>query len=476
MRRMPATAATLLLVADDPGLRTLYELTLLREGYRVETASSVHDAKERLALWLFDAVITDMQLPDGLGLELQQLLHAQQRSERCILIAANHMAQTLHPGVFGHLDTPVDLSQLRALTALAVRHTGSQTQPRPSAQPVSSITHAQQALQRLTGPSPAMQQLRQRIQKIAPSMASVLIQGESGTGKELVARALHACSHRADGAWVAVNCGAIPEQLLEAEFFGVRKGAYTGATSDRAGFFQAAHGGTLFLDEIGELPLSMQAKLLRAVQERRVRPLGAPQEEAVDVRIISATQRPLAEEALAGRFRQDLYYRLNVIELHLPPLRERRQDLQPLCQALLERMACEQHMPVPPLPAALLAQLQRHPLKGNVRELENLLQRALTLGDDVVSALSLPASTMGSDVSPDPVFPSSHRLPLPEDLPAWLDEQERRILQQALYLHGYNRSAAATRLGISLRQMRYRIARLHISLVPEDTDHLAHGL
>lgn len=493
MRRMPATAATILVVNAEADLRTLYELTLLREGYRVETATNLRDAQDRLEICVFDAIITDMHLPDGLGLELLHLLHVQERSERCILItphsanhAANHAtdnaAQALRHAAYGCLNKPVDLQQFRAMVASAVRSTAPITQPpalpvRPAPR---QVDLAQQALRRLTGQSPAMQQLRQRIQKVASGMAPVLIQGESGTGKELVARALHACSHRANGPWVAVNCGAIPEQLLEAEFFGARKGAYTGATADRTGFFQAAHGGTLFLDEIGELPLPMQAKLLRAVQERRVRPLGALQEEAVDVRLVSATHRALAVDVQTGHFRQDLYYRLNVIELQLPPLRERREDLLPLCLALMERMAAEQHLPMPPLSASLLQKLQHHPLKGNVRELENLLHRIMTLGDDL-PPLSLPsrASDAAPATSATALFekPSCDLpQPLPENLQAWLDEQERRILQHALYLYGYNRSAAAARLGISLRQMRYRIGRLHIPLVPEDTGHLAHGL
>ncbi|WP_370679698.1 sigma-54-dependent transcriptional regulator [Comamonas sp. GB3 AK4-5] len=496
---MPATAATLLVVADDPALRVLYELTLLREGYRVETATSVSDAKERLEICLFDALITDMHLPDGLGAQLLHGLRTQQRSERCILIAnpgaagcaTASEAQAQHPHAFACLSQPVDLQQLRTLMATAVRSMDCMAPPpallpRPlHHSPGTDTGTAQQALQRLTGLSPAMQQLRQRIQKVAPGMAPVLIQGESGTGKELVARALHACSHRASGAWVAVNCGAIPEQLLEAEFFGVRKGAYTGATADRAGFFQAAHGGTLFLDEIGELPLSMQAKLLRAVQERRVRPLGALLEEAVDVRLVSATHRALAADVQAGLFRQDLYYRLNVIELQLAPLRERREDLQPLCQALLERMAAEQQTPVPAaqLPPSLLQQLQQHPLMGNVRELENLLHRAMALGEDLhCPGLPAPAATppTAPALAAGTAAPRQGKAelphPLPENLQAWLDDQERRILQHTLYLYGYNRSAAAARLGISLRQMRYRIARLHIPLVPEDAGHLAHGL
>jgi two-component system response regulator PilR (NtrC family) len=235
-----------------------------------------------------------------------------------------------------------------------------------------------------------MQLVKQRIAKVAKGMAPVLIHGESGTGKELVARALHGCSQRADGPMVAVNCGAIPESLLEAEFFGARKGSYTGATQDRPGYFQAAQGGTLFLDEIGDLPLAMQAKLLRAIQERKIRPLGSTQEEAVDVRIVSATHRDLGAEVQAGNFRQDLFYRLNVIEIELPALRERREDLGQLCQALLQKLARESGLATPELDDISLSQIARLPLPGNVRELENVLHRAIALGEE--GPLRLPES------------------------------------------------------------------------------------
>ena len=540
MQRMPATAATILVVDDEPDLRALYELTLLREGYRVETAASVQQAREQLEVCVFDAVITDMRLPDGQGLELLYLLRDQQRNERCIVItaygSADNAVEALRSGAFDYLTKPVNLKQFRSVVASAVRGVHRMSLPPVAAIPYASdanavpLTPAQQALQRLAGQSPVMQQLKQRIQKVAKSMAPVLIHGESGTGKELVARALHACSHRAEAPWVAVNCGAIPEHLLEAEFFGARKGSYTGATADRTGFFQAAHGGTLFLDEIGELPLSMQAKLLRAIQERSVRPLGAMLEEPVDVRIVSATHRQLSADVQTGRFRQDLYYRLNVIELPLPALRERREDLPLLCRTLLERIATDSGIPTPKLSMALLAQLEQHPLSGNVRELENLLHRAIALGDDLehlslsssdtapqapAAAASLAidgdwsaASNTSATVTAAPPAPAYEALPiaqplsalnrqasaaagadhatgsthaapgdppLPDDLQAWLDEQERRILQRALYQHGYNRSAAAARLGISLRQMRYRIDRLQIPLVPDEAGHLSHG-
>ena len=324
-----------------------------------------------------------------------------------------------------------------------------------------------------------MAQVKDRIVKVARSMAPVLIHGESGTGKELVASAIHANSHRVQGPWVPVNCSAIPENLLEAEFFGARKGAYTGATQDRVGFFQAAHGGTLFLDEIGDLPLPMQSKLLRAIQERSVRALGAPQEELVDVRIVSATHKDLAAEVQAGRFRQDLYYRLNVIDIYIPPLRERCEDLPALCQALLIRIAAESGMPAPQLSARAMAQICTLPLPGNVRELENVLHRAMALSDNAVLELdthavgtqpqplrddtetTIPAELIASFAAPTSVVISAAD-PIPSDLQVHLDRIERDILVRTLRETRFNRTSAAHRLGISLRQIRYRMARLQI--------------
>jgi two-component system response regulator PilR (NtrC family) len=335
------------------------------------------------------------------------------------------------------------------------------------------------ALARMAGDSVGMRAVRERVLKVARSMAPVLVRGESGTGKELVAQAVHACSHRASGPFVAVNCGAIPEALLEAEFFGARKGAYTGATTDREGYFQAAHGGTLFLDEIGDLPLSMQAKLLRVIQERSVRALGGTQEENVDTRIVSATHHDLAALVAKGLFRQDLYYRLNVIEIALPALRERREDLPQLTAALLARIATDTGQAPRPVSPAMMEALQSHPLVGNVRELENILHRALALSDS--DALDMEAHAVQSTVSPAVSPPLSTPvlvapaiatpvvgvndavvIAMPTDLQSHLDIQEKAILLQALTECGFNRTAAAARLGISLRQIRYRMVRLGI--------------
>ncbi|MDH0867205.1 sigma-54 dependent transcriptional regulator, partial [Mitsuaria sp. GD03876] len=344
------------------------------------------------------------------------------------------------------------------------------------------LTGSSSALDRLVGDSAPMRQVRELIEKVARSMAPVLLNGESGTGKELVARAIHDVSARRPQPFIAVNCGAIPEQLLEAEFFGYRKGAFTGATEDREGFFQAAQGGTLFLDEIGDLPLAMQSKLLRALQERSVRPVGAVAEMPVNVRLLSATHKDLAAEVAGGRFRQDLYYRLNVIQIRVPPLRERMEDLAPISARILQRIAADAGVaPVPVLTPAALATLARYSFPGNVRELENLLHRALALssGDGIdLADLGLPDSVLGPDDAPgeaaygalDPALgaalPAEARgdAPLPPDLAVYLDEVEKQILLRALEQHRNNRTAAGASLGLSLRQMRYRMARLEISI------------
>ncbi|MES2186816.1 MAG: sigma-54 dependent transcriptional regulator [Pseudomonadota bacterium] len=490
----PSSADTTILVIDDePDLRTLYELALLREGYRVESAATLAEARDQLRQQRFGAVISDVRLPDGSGLEILRLLRSHGRPERCVVMtaygSAENAVEALKAGAFDYLTKPVDLKQFRSVVAAAVAAAAGPEATAPArsgATPGAAApllpARAEAALARLVGESAPMHAVKQRIARVARGMAPVLVRGESGTGKELIARALHASSHRADGPLVAVNCGAIPENLLESEFFGARKGAYTGSVADREGYFQAARGGTLFLDEIGDLPLSMQSKLLRAIQERSVRPIGSAQEEAVDVRIVSATHRDLAADVREGNFRQDLFYRLNVIEIVVPPLRERREDLPALCAALLERIAHESGMAAPVLSAEALAQLAAQPLAGNVRELENLLHRAVALSDGDtlqldaavvampmagVPALPDPADRVGkTDTGPAPAAP------MPEDLQAYLDAREREILVRALAENRFNRTAAAAQLGISLRQIRYRIARLNIT---EPGDAQEHG-
>ena len=481
-----AQAARILVIDDEPDLRTLYELTLLREGYRVEAAGDLAQARQQLQEHEFDAVITDMRLPDGLGLELLRELVVQQRPERCVVITAHGSAENaveaLKAGAFDYLTKPVDLKQFRSVVASAIQGSKaaariahppaekSQTDSAARAPTPAKVTgQAASALLRLVGESAGMQAVKSRIAKVAGSMAPVLIQGESGTGKELVARAIHDCSHRSNGPFVAVNCGAIPENLLEAEFFGARKGAYTGSIQDRLGYFQAAKGGTLFLDEIGDLPLSMQSKLLRAIQERVVRPLGSLQEDTVDVRIVSASHKELGEEVVASRFRQDLYYRINVIVVGIPPLRARPEDLPELCQALLGRICKDSGFPVPSMTLAVLQQLQAQHFNGNVRELENILHRAVALGDGATLALDLPDEPipkLQSAAAPAPT--AAQTAPPPNNLQDYLDAQERDILIKVLHDSRYNRTAAAAKLGMSLRQIRYRIARLNISMPDGD--------
>jgi len=474
----PTNAARILVIDDEPDLRTLYTLTLLRAGYAVESGAGIQEAWSLLETQAFDLVITDMRLPDGNGAELLRGLRAQRRAERCIVItaygSAENAVESLKAGAFDYLTKPVDLKQFRSVVAAAVKHPSAfgpeadaQASPRPQA-PAGPAANAaaQAALARLAGDSLPMRTVRERIVRIAASMAPVMVHGESGTGKELVAQALHANSHRAQGPWIAVNCGAIPENLLEAEFFGARKGAYTGAASDREGYFQAADGGTLFLDEIGDLPLAMQAKLLRAIQERRVRPLGANQEHMVDVRIVSATHKDLSAEVAAGRFRQDLFYRLNVIDITIPPLRERSEDLPTLCAVLLARIAAESGTTARTLSPHTIARLAVLPLRGNVRELENILHRSVALGEDEGLVLQESADPAGGEVAPSPVVsippPAEVAAELPKDLQEHLDQQERQILVAALRGTGFNRTLAAKLLGLSLRQIRYRIARLKI--------------
>ncbi len=503
---------SLLVVDDEPDLRTLYELTLLREGYDVETAGTVEDALLHLKDRTYSAVITDMRLPDGTGLDLLHRLEDTGRREKAIVItaygSAENAVEALKAGAYDYLTKPVDLKQFRAVVASALGRSAStvptivpSTLPSENGTPgrrlvlpevvVPPAAAISQAMNRMAGQSVAMQQVRALVDKVARSMAPVLVQGESGTGKELVARSIHEVSPRAGQPFIAVNCSAIPEHLLEAEFFGYRKGAFTGAADDREGFFQAANGGTLFLDEIGDLPLAMQSKLLRAIQERSVRPVGAVSEQPVNVRLLSATHKDLGAEVQAGRFRQDLYYRLNVIQIRVPPLRERLEDLPAICDRVLERISRDAGVSPPPrVTRDALVHLSRYGFPGNVRELENLLHRAvafaggefidvsdlgvldLALGSgDVPSLSGTPVIVAAPPLPPVPAQPPTPA-PLPTDLAAFLDEVERDVLERALERYRYNRTAAGASLGLSLRQMRYRMARLgvHVGGEPDPVD------
>jgi two-component system response regulator PilR (NtrC family) len=452
-----------LVVDDEADLRELLEITLIRMGLDVDSAATLAQARALLAQHEFQLVLTDMRLPDGLGIDLVRDVAAQHRNTPIAVVtaygSADNAVAALKAGAFDYVSKPVMLDQLRLLVQSALRLPGAHVEA-PGAAPAS----------RLIGRSPAMQALREEIGRLARSMAPIAITGESGSGKELAAREIHAQSARAGQPFVAVNCGAIPETLMEAEFFGYRKGAFTGATDDRDGFFQAAHGGTLMLDEVADLPLAMQVKLLRAIQERRVRRLGATAEEAVDVRIVSATHQDLAACVARGAFRQDLYYRLNVIELTLPPLRERLADLPDLCVAILARLGAE-HLY---LADAALQALRAYAFPGNVRELENILERALAYANDgviEVGDLALkpgrPPMPVAAEAPPAPApTPAAADVaddaPLPSSLPDYLDAVERDVIVRALARTRYNRTQAAQLLGINLRQLRYAMQRLGI--------------
>ena len=464
-----------LVVDDEADLRELLSLTLVRLGLDVDTAESVGAARALLEHRRYALCLTDMRLPDGTGLDLVREVALSSGPPIAVITAygsAENAVAALKAGAFDYLTKPVDLDQLRMLVRSAVSLDGR----------VDTATADVPALARLTGEAPAMRQLRGMILRLANSMAPVTIHGESGSGKELAARAIHDASSRRLQPFVPVNCGAIPETLMEAEFFGYRKGAFTGADRARDGFFQAAAGGTLFLDEVAELPLAMQVKLLRAIQERRVRKVGASAEDPVDVRIVSATHQDLSSLVAKGRFRQDLFYRLNVIEVRVPPLRDRLEDVPQLSGAILQRIAERTGGPQARLSPAATSALRAYRFPGNVRELENILERAVALaGDDVLMAddLMLPGAEVDLPLEAEPI-PADEAGPVagtgeaggaaevtlvdgvPSSLPLYLDSLEREAIRRALERTRYNRTAAAQLLGITFRQLRYRMQRLAI--------------
>jgi two-component system response regulator PilR (NtrC family) len=435
-----------LVIDDEPDLLELLELTLSRMGLDTERASTVAEAIALLDRESFDLCLTDMRLPDGEGLRVVEHINQHGLDVPVAVITAFGSAENavaaLKAGAFDYLAKPVALEQLRALVKQALKVPDKPAGATPGAT-------------QLLGESAAIVNVRGLIERLARSQAPVFVNGESGSGKELAARMIHHGGPRASQPFVAVNCGAIPEQLMESEFFGYRKGAFTGADADRDGFFQAANGGTLFLDEVADLPLAMQVKLLRAIQEKKVRKVGSTAEEPVDVRIISATHKKLPALVESGAFRQDLFYRLHVIELAMPPLREMQEDIPSIANAILARLARGQPARLEP---DAVAALERYAFPGNVRELENILERGLSLAADPqhISAADLHLTPDADEE--DAAMPPGDKWPLQD----YLDRVERQAINEALEKTRFNRTAAAKLLGITFRAMRYRMERLGI--------------
>lgn len=449
-------AAHALIVDDEADIRELIAMTLLPLGIACASAANLCEARSRLRHDTFNFCITDLRLPDGSGLELVACIQKHHPNLPVAVITAHGNVETaveaLKLGAFDFVSKPFDLAVLRNIVSTALRLSRGNPATSNESQPL------------LLGQSATMREVRALIAKLARSQAPILIHGASGTGKELAARLIHLSGPRADKPFIAVNCGAIPEHLMESELFGYKKGSFTGALQDKGGLFQAAHGGTLFLDEIAELPLQMQVKLLRAIQERAVRPVGAQTEVATDVRILSATHKNLAHLVAHGSFRQDLFYRLNVIELRLPSLHEHAEDIPELAAVILQRLSVNSGLRAAQLTPAALAALQAYPFPGNIRELENVLERAFTLCEgqaitvEDLFLVSSAASPANSSAAPQPqpnLDPSQVH-----DLEGYLEELERSAIQAALEATRYNKTAAAEKLGISFRALRYRLKKL----------------
>jgi two-component system, NtrC family, response regulator PilR len=436
-----------LVVDDEPHICELLSITLERMDIAAQTCGDLAAAKAALAGEAYDLCLTDMRLPDGDGLELVEWIQREVPGTPVAVITAHGSVEAavraLKLGAFDFVSKPLDLNDLRKLVTAALKLKGA-TAPKGA------------AMDTLVGRSAAIERVRALVAKVARSQAPVHISGESGTGKELVARMIHEAGPRREGPFVPINCGAVPTELMESEFFGHRKGSFTGAVSDKVGLVQTAEGGTLFLDEVADLPLHMQVKLLRVIQEKTIRPIGQASEIPVDVRILSATHKPLEELVAEGSFREDLFYRINVIGLNVPPLRERGEDVLLLAQHTLTRLARNQSVPVPRLTRPAQAALLGYHFPGNVRELENILERALTL----CSGEQIDVADLQLRIEPDSEYPVNVDRGSP--LGTQLEEIERDAIVKALEQTRYNKTAAAKRLGISFRALRYRIKKLGI--------------
>jgi two-component system response regulator PilR (NtrC family) len=447
-----------LIVDDEPDLIELVSLTLERMNLATQSAADLAGARAQLGAQRFALCLTDMRLPDGDGLDLVTYIQQHHPQLPVAVISAHGNVESavraLKLGAFDFVSKPLDLGVLRKLVATAVKLAGRDT-------PAASASHAP----RLLGQSREMIALRELIARVARSQAPVHITGASGTGKELVARLIHDSGARADGPFVPVNCGAIPTELMESELFGHKRGSFTGAVADKKGLVQSAEGGTLFLDEVADLPLHMQVKLLRVIQEKTVRPVGESREAPIDVRVLSATHKSLAELVALGRFREDLYYRINVIEILVPALRDHVADIPELAAAMLERLAPRIGVAAPEISAAAQNALQHYAFPGNVRELENILERAVALSSSGV--IDLPDLQLRPSSGATTSEPVSHPSATPATTSAGalgdqLEHIEREAIVRALEQTRYNKTAAAKLLGMSFRALRYRVKKLGI--------------
>ena len=451
---------SVLIVDDEPDIRELLDITLSRMGLQTHSAATLEEAKELVARVQPDLCLTDMRLPDGNGISLVQYIQQEFPHIPVAMITAHGSVETaisaLKAGAFDFISKPVELENLRRLVSSALQLQADTSQ-------------AQDALdQGMIGSAPVIQTLRQQISRLARSQAPVHIHGESGSGKEVVARLIHNNGPRATGAFVAVNCGAIPPELMESELFGHVKGSFTGASQDKVGLFQAASGGTLFLDEVADLPLAMQVKLLRAIQEKTIRPVGASEEQHTDIRLLSATHKDLANEVEIGNFRQDLYYRINVIDVRVPSLRERLEDVPALTKNILTRIGTEHGTAEARLENSAVNALNNYTFPGNVRELENILERALALseGDSITaddlqfSSATIRDSASSQDENSERSNKAHESHDAYGDLEGYLEDIEREMISRALEQCRWNKTETAKMLGISFRSLRYRQKKL----------------